>query len=142
MHDGLSVLFPDCIIPLLFSGSKYVASEHKRRYFVIGQIGKSGAYPVPEGKEFRVIDALTEAGGATGRGEQRRVEIRRLVNGKPTMLKVNLLDIYNKGLTAENYLIQDQDVIFIPGRSVDNSTGPFLNPLFTFSSLYNPGLFH
>ena len=58
-------------------------------------------------------------------------------------LNVNLLDIYNKGLTAKNYLIQDQDVVFIPGRSVTGDpTQQFLNPLFTFSNLLNSRLFY
>ena len=66
----------------------------------------------------------------------------RIVNGKSLTLPVNLLDIYH-GKTKQNYLIQDGDFIFIPGRSNNgNPTDQFLNPLFTFSNLLNSRLFN
>ena len=123
-------------------GDVLIIPEIKRKYFVTGQANKPGTYYMPEEKEIRVIDALSEAGGAAGGGEQRRVTVTRIVNGKPVTLPVNLLDIYNRGQMAKNYLIQDQDVIFIPGRSVNvDPTQQYLSPIFTFTSLYNSGLF-
>lgn len=110
-----------------------IAPENLRRCFVIGQVNKPGIYSLPEKIEIHVLDAISEAGGADGHGEQRRVTVTRRINGKSVMLKVNLPNLY-RGLTAENYLLQDQDVIFIPSRSLtDGATRPFLTP---FSSLF------
>ena len=118
-----------------------IVPEIKRKYFVTGQANKPGTYYMPEEKEIRVVDAISEAGGAAAAGEQRRATVVRVVNGKSETLPVNLLDIYH-GKTKQNYLVQDGDFIFIPGRSVVlDPTQQYLNPLFTFSSLYNSGLF-
>ena len=124
-------------------GDVLIVPEIKRKYFVTGQANRPGTYYMPEEKEIRVIDAISEAGGASGNGEQRRVTVTRIVNGKPVTLNINLLDVYNKGMLAKNYLIQDQDVVFIPGRSANSDpTGQFINPLFTFSNLLNSRLFN
>ncbi len=124
-------------------GDVLIVPEIKRKYFVTGQANRPGTYYMPEEKEIHVIDAISEAGGASGNGEQRRVTVTRIVNGKSVTLNVNLLDVYNKGKTAQNYLIQDQDVVFIPGRSVNTDpSSQFLNPLFTFSNLLNSRLFN
>lgn len=123
-------------------GDVLIVPEIKRKYFVTGQANRPGTFYMPEEKEIRVIDAISEAGGASGNGEQRKVTVTRIVNGKPVTLSINLLNVYTKGMLSKNYLIQDQDVVFIPGRSVQvDPTQQYLNPLFTFTSLYNSGLF-
>ena len=124
-------------------GDVLIIPEIKRKYFITGNANRPGTYYMPEEKEVRVVDAISEAGGAAPSGEQRKVTIVRTVNGKPVKLDVNLLNLYNKGQTTQNYLIQDQDIVFIPGRSQNgNPIDTFVNPLFTVTNLLNSRLFN
>ena len=49
-------------------GDVLIVPEIKRKYFVTGQANRPGTYYMPEEKEIRVIDAISEAGGASGTG--------------------------------------------------------------------------
>lgn len=45
------------------------------RFYVYGEVNRAGAYPLDA--EFNVMRALSVAGGITGRGSERRIELRR-----------------------------------------------------------------
>ena len=46
-------------------GDVLIVPEIKRKYFVTGQANRPGTYYMPEEKEVRVVDAISEAGGAS-----------------------------------------------------------------------------
>ena len=48
-------------------GDVLIVPEIKRKYFVTGQANRPGTYYMPEEKEVRVIDAISEAGGGGGK---------------------------------------------------------------------------
>jgi polysaccharide export outer membrane protein len=45
------------------------------RFYVYGEVNRAGAYPL--NADFNVMRALSVAGGVTGRGSERRIELRR-----------------------------------------------------------------
>jgi protein involved in polysaccharide export with SLBB domain len=121
------------------SGDALVVPENKVRYGVMGQVAKPGFYPFPEKKgDATVLKALGEAGGqATGGvdqgGDLRGAGIIRIVNGTPTLIKVNIEDALRRGKLAGNIELQPEDVLYIPPRRKKFDWGTILNPLNTLS---------
>ena len=74
-----------------------------QRFFIQGQVKSGGSYILDPG--MTVQQALALAGGLNERGSDRRITASRLVNGKPTKVKLKLTDI-----------VLPDDVIDVAGR--------------------------
>jgi polysaccharide export outer membrane protein len=90
--------------------------EVETKFAVMGQVGRSGYFPFPESGNITVIDALNLAGGATN-GNTAQAGILRKVNGKPTVIPVNIDQMLRKGDLSKNITLQPDDVLFIPAKS-------------------------
>ena len=71
--------------------------------YVMGSVARPGPYRYQEG--MTVLQALTQAGGATDRGSAGRTKVVRIVNGKKTERKANPTDV-----------VQPEDTLFVPER--------------------------
>jgi polysaccharide export outer membrane protein len=71
--------------------------------YVMGSVARPGPYRYQEG--MTVLQALTQAGGATDRGSAGRTKVVRIVNGKKVERKANPTDI-----------VQPDDTLFVPER--------------------------
>ncbi len=117
-------------------GDVLIIPEIKTKYMVLGQVNKPGTYPMPEEREVKVIDAISEAGGANAQGEQRKAILwRKKDDGKSEAIQINLLDLISKGKTEKNFVIRDGDTLFIPMRGQQVSPTDFLNPLFLITNV-------
>ncbi len=85
-------------------------------YQVLGQVGRPAKYLLPEQSTITVLDALTAAGGPTQSANLKGAVIRRVVNGKPTDVKVDFAALQKKGDASANILIQPNDILIIPER--------------------------
>jgi polysaccharide export outer membrane protein len=65
--------------------------------YVFGEVKNPNGYIVPPGTN--VLQAITLAGGMTERGSDRRIRIRRMVDGKETTIDAKLIDIVKPGDT-------------------------------------------
>lgn len=99
----------------LKAGDVLLVPRQEKRYFVFGEVGKPGVYPL-NGEE-RVLDALSAAGGTAGTAKLSEVSVVRVVDGKATALKVNLDTFARKGDAAQNLRIEASDVLFVPEKS-------------------------
>lgn len=99
----------------LKAGDVLLVPKQEKRYFVFGEVGKPGVYPL-NGEE-RVLDALAAAGGTAGTAKLSEVSVVRVVEGKATALKVNLDIFAKKGDQAQNLKIEPSDVLFVPEKS-------------------------
>ena len=118
-------------------GDVLIIPEIKTKYMVLGQANKPGSFPMPEEKQITVLEALAEAGGANGQGEQRKATLLRTVNGKRDLVQLNLMDMQSKGKLEKNYVINDGDIIFIPMRGQQVNPTDFLNPLFLLTNVFS-----
>ena len=118
-------------------GDVLIIPEIKTKYMVLGQANKPGSFPMPEEKQITVLEALAEAGGANGQGEQRKATLLRTVNGKRELVQLNLMDMQSKGKLEKNYVINDGDIIFIPMRGQQVNPTDFLNPLFLLTNVFS-----
>ncbi len=70
------------------------SSAYKKNSFsLLGQVGKPGLYDIPEGAHLTIIDAISLAGGCTPMASQNSITVKRLVDGKPTILRVKASDM-------------------------------------------------
>jgi polysaccharide export outer membrane protein len=61
----------------------------KRRFTVLGQVQKPGAYELPDRATIDLLEAIGMAGGYTRIAAPGRVTLKRMQNGRETVLRVN-----------------------------------------------------
>ncbi len=65
-------------------------TEYAKRHFtIIGQVQKPGSYDIPDEQQIDLLDAIAMAGGFTRIANQSNVSLKRLVNEKETVYKLN-----------------------------------------------------
>jgi polysaccharide export outer membrane protein len=89
-----------------------VTQVNSRRYFVLGEVTKAGAYPLVS--NMTVLQALSSAGGFTQFANAKNIYVLRVENGKQNKLPFNYRDVV-KGRNAEqNILLKPGDTIVVP----------------------------
>jgi len=96
------------------AGDVLLVPRQDKRFFVFGQVGKSGGYPLTG--EERLLDALSAAGGTGTASNLSNISVVRMVDGKATALSVNLNDFAKKGDQAQNIKIEPSDIVFVPEK--------------------------
>ena len=94
------------------------------KYQVLGAVNRPSSYVFPEQANITVLDALNNAGGPLPRANLNKAVIHRMVNGKPTDIKVDFDSLQKKGLASANIQLQPNDILIIPQRG---KPGPTLN---------------
>jgi len=83
---------------------------HTTRVYVLGMVAKPGMYELQ--KQHNLLDAVGAAGSYTNEAAKKRVVIiRKDQIGSP--IKVNLMDIWEKGDMTQNYALGDGDVVYL-----------------------------
>ena len=97
------------------AGDVLVVPENQLRFGVQGKVARPNYYPYPEDRQSTsVLKTLALAGNALPDGDLRKAEIRRITDGKPVTIPINL-DAISKG-EAEDVMLLADDVLFIPER--------------------------
>jgi protein involved in polysaccharide export with SLBB domain len=101
---------------------------------VMGSVQKAGQFALPEDKPVTVLDALGLAGGPTQLSNPRDVSVVRMVEGTPSVTKVDLDRIIKKRDFTANIALMKDDIVFVPAKGEKGFTmGDLLAP---FSALY------
>ncbi len=101
---GEYVSNPDVTVVVNAIGSKYA--------FVIGEVMRSG--PVPLGKDVRVLDAISNAGGFGPFADKKRIRVIRRQGGGEVEYRFNY-DAYVAGKApGTNLLLVPNDTIVVP----------------------------
>jgi len=106
-------------------------AEEGNRIYVFGEVEKPGAYTF-SGTNFRLSDAISEAGGATVFAS---TENTRVVRGDPTrpeFINANLKSLIEEGDQSQNLLLASGDMIYVPrsGWGDINVVNQRIRPLF------------
>jgi len=83
------------------------------RVYVFGEVEQPGAYTF-SGTNFRLFDAISEAGGATVFASP---ESTRIVRGDPTrpeFIDVNLKSLIEEGDQTQNMILAGGDLVYVP----------------------------
>lgn len=83
---------------------------HTTRVYVLGEVAKPGMYELE--KQHNLLDAIGIAGSYTKEAAKKKVTIiRKDQTGTP--IKVNLMNIWEKGDMTQNYTLNDGDVVYL-----------------------------
>lgn len=89
-----------------------VAAYRSKRVHVVGEVRQPGIQPVND-VPLTVAEAIDRSGGVTPAADMRHVTLNR--DGKA--IRIDLLALYERGNAAQNVLLHDGDVLYVPDAS-------------------------
>lgn len=101
---------------ILRPGDMVFVPRNEAMVSVMGSVAKGGQFALPEDRELRVMDVLGLAGGPTQTANPREISVIRMVEGQPSVIKVNVDEIVKKRQFAMNIPVQKGDIIFVPAK--------------------------
>ncbi len=93
-----------------------VMEYSKRRFVVLGQVQRPGSYDMPDRDAMYLLQAIGMAGGYTRIADASKITLRRTINGKEDVIKLNAKSLAKEGSKAD-FEIQSGDVITV-GESI------------------------
>lgn len=95
----------------------HVRAREDKFVYVVGELNRPGAFPVPPKREMRVSEVFALAGGASKTAKAGESSLIRYdAQGKREELAVNFTDIL-KG-KQEDFFVRGEDIIFVPGSKI------------------------
>jgi polysaccharide biosynthesis/export protein len=88
-----------------------VRAIHSRKVYIVGEVGKSGTFPLASG--MTVLQAIAEAGGLLEHAKKNDVAIVRMVNGREQRFKFNYNDVLRGRNTQQNIKLLPGDTIVV-----------------------------
>ena len=106
-------------------------AEDGNRVYVFGEVEKPGAYTF-SGTNFRLFDAISEAGGATVFASTAETRVVRGDPTRPEFLTANLKSLIEEGDQTQNMVLASGDLIYVPrsGWGSVNLVNKRIRPLF------------
>jgi polysaccharide export outer membrane protein len=98
-------------------GDEVFIPEIENRYAVMGYVQRPQYYYIPEKGPINVLEALNLAGGQLATGDLDKAGILRVVDGKMTVIKINLNQLQNHPQKAYDMQMQPEDILYIPPKS-------------------------
>ncbi|MCB1096209.1 MAG: polysaccharide biosynthesis/export family protein [Verrucomicrobiales bacterium] len=89
-----------------------VADVAKRNFTVLGQVSKPGVYQIPDYEFITLVQAIGMAGGYTSKANEKKVTVKRKVDGKDVTRTFNARDMAKLSKSRQVAII-DGDVISI-----------------------------
>lgn len=89
-------------------------SQRMQRIYVTGAVAQPGVYDLKPG--WRVLEALTAAGGAANGGKLKSVVLVRTKDGKEERQTCNIEEFLKTANAAHNPTVQAGDTIFVPTK--------------------------
>ncbi|MGK0188019.1 MAG: protein involved in polysaccharide export with SLBB domain [Verrucomicrobiales bacterium] len=89
-----------------------VADIARRNFTVLGEVSKPGVYQIPDYEFITLVQAIGMAGGFTNKANERKVTIKRKVQGKDVTRTFNARDMA-KLSQSRQIAVVDGDVISI-----------------------------
>jgi polysaccharide export outer membrane protein len=90
----------------------YIPEDVRNRYFVLGEVRRPGRYQLKEG--LTVIDAVSEAGGVSERGNAKSTYIVRGDPKNPRRIKVDLPKFLKSADVSQNIALEPGDLVYVP----------------------------
>ena len=88
-----------------------ISSYAERRIYISGYVGKPGPVSVPPEETLTLGRAISMAGGILPRGRRSDISIKRMVDGKMTVIVKDLRKI-DSG-EQPDFILQDEDAIYV-----------------------------
>ena len=95
----------------------YIPESMDAAIFLMGEVQSPGAYQI-QSAGLTLMDAINLAGGPTENGNLNEVRLIREMKEEKGVKIIDLEKILAKGDFAQNYLLRDDDIIYIPRKGI------------------------
>ncbi|MBW2478743.1 MAG: SLBB domain-containing protein [Deltaproteobacteria bacterium] len=95
----------------------YIPESMDAAIFMMGEVQSPGAYQI-QSAGLTLMDAINLAGGPTENGNINKVRLIREMKEEKGVKIIDLENILAKGDFAQNYLLRDDDIIYIPRKGM------------------------
>ncbi|MBT8364067.1 MAG: VCBS repeat-containing protein [Deltaproteobacteria bacterium] len=103
-------------------------SETGNRVYVFGEVKKPGAYTF-SGSEIRLLDVISEAGGATVNAAEYETRVVRGDPTRPEIIAANVRELVEQGDRSQNVALVNGDLIYVPRSGIGN-VNRFIDQIF------------
>jgi len=113
LGPGDAINIPRSVISA--GGEASVPAQFQGRdiYYIYGQVGKPGAYPLNESVDL--LDAVALAGGTTPAADMKKVRVIAKGERYSQVIRVDMEKYINKG-TTPRYMVKPEDTLVIPAK--------------------------
>jgi protein involved in polysaccharide export with SLBB domain len=87
--------------------------KNSRRVYVFGEVERPGSYTF-DSEKIRLVDAISEAGGATTFASKSGTRIVRGDITKPEIITANLSNLLENGDQSQNVVLVSGDLVYVP----------------------------
>ena len=94
-------------------------SETGNRVYVFGEVESPGAYTFT-GSEIRLLDVISEAGGATVNAAEYETRVVRGDPTQPEIIAANVRDLVEQGDRSQNVALANGDLVYVPRSGIGN----------------------
>ena len=91
--------------------------ETGNRVYVFGEVEKPGAYTFA-GSEIRLLDIISEAGGATVNAAEDETRVVRGDPTRPEIISANVRGLIEEGDRSQNVALVNGDLVYVPRSGV------------------------
>jgi polysaccharide export outer membrane protein len=95
----------------------YIPESMDAAIFLMGEVQSPGAYQI-QSAGLTLMDAINLAGGPTENGNINEIRLIREMQEEKGIKVIDLEKILAKGDFAQNYLLRDDDIIYIPRKGI------------------------
>ena len=90
------------------------------KVYVVGQVRLNGPQEIPDDETYTVSKAILKAGGFSEFADKKKVRLVRAKNpNEKKTLIINVSDIWEKGKTENDVVVEPDDLIYVPARLVN-----------------------
>jgi len=89
-----------------------VKTINSRKVHILGNVGKSGTYPLAG--EMTVLQLIALAGGLQEYADEKHITVMRKEDGKDQVLKFNYKDVVRQKNMEQNVLLKPGDTVIVP----------------------------
>jgi len=89
------------------------------KVYVYGPVRNPGPVEIPASENFTASKAILRAGGFGDFANKKEVKVVRKTPTGNTTFKINMVDVLEKGKTESDVLLESEDFIYIPQRSIN-----------------------
>jgi polysaccharide export outer membrane protein len=109
----------------------YVPRASRDRFFVLGEVGVPGVYPIFPEEPLTLSQAISMANGFRPTSALSSVMVLRRVEGdKPVAFQVNFKEVLSEGNMTNDIVLQKNDVVYVPKTFIAN-VNDFIDQWFT-----------
>ena len=95
----------------------YIPDSMDAAVFVMGEINEPGSVNI-QTTALTILDAINLSGGPTENANIEEIRLIRRVRGQEGVKTVNLETIWAHGDFSQNYVLKDDDIIYLPRKGI------------------------